>query len=314
VQGIFYSAVAALFGALILGPFIIPLLKRIKFGQSIRSQGPKTHYTKAGTPTIGGVIFIVPAAIAAMVFGSVSTDIAVVMFTTLAFGLVGFVDDFIKVAQKRSLGLRANHKLIFELLISTVLAYYVANVKGTGLLVPFSDISVQLGYIFIPFTVFVVIGTANSVNLTDGLDGLLSGIMVIILSGLSIFLAVSGDYPLAVFTSALAGSCLGFLFYNHHPAKVFMGDTGSLALGGALSAIAVIKGIQLYLPVFGLVFVLESLSVIVQVIYYRQTGKRIFKMTPLHHHFELSGYSEPAVVFGFWFITLLASITALAAF
>lgn len=305
---IFFPLVTAFFITLILGPVTIPFLKRLKFGQHIREQGPKRHLTKAGTPTMGGIIIILSLILTSFFFGKYNKDLILILGITLGFGLIGFIDDFLKIALKRALGLRANQKIICQLILATLLVYYgtLYLEKDISLKIPFSGFLVNLGVYFIPFSVFVIIGTVNSVNLTDGLDGLLAGITVIISSAYTFIGVINQNYNLVIFSSALTGAAVGFLVFNRYPAQVFMGDTGSLAIGGALASMAVLTKTQLYLPVFGFIFVLETLSVILQVISYRFFGKRIFKMSPLHHHFELMGWSEPAVVYLFWCITLIS--------
>ncbi|NLZ54776.1 MAG: phospho-N-acetylmuramoyl-pentapeptide-transferase, partial [Thermoanaerobacteraceae bacterium] len=251
--------------------------------------------------------------LATLLFSGIHMDILTVIFFMIGFGLIGIADDFIKICKKRSLGLRANQKLLFQLILSTCLIFYVfANYENpTEIIVPFYNGSLDLGVFYIPITViFVIMGTVNSVNLTDGLDGLVSGIVAIIGFFYTVLL-INYNFNLALFSSAITGACLGFLLFNRHPARVFMGDTGSLGLGGALAAITVLSRSHLYLAIIGIIFIIETISVILQVFFFKFTGKRIFKMSPIHHHFELCGWSERKVVHIFWLITFVAGIFGL---
>lgn len=294
-------------------PFAIPLLKRIRAGQSIREDGPQSHLIKQGTPTMGGIVVIAAVLITSLTAGGIKTDMLILLVTFVAFGLLGFLDDFVKVTRKRNLGLTARQKMALQIIIAVFLAVYQSNVSiyGTSVYIPVVDEYWNFGIFYVPFIAFVVVAMVNSVNLTDGLDGLASGVTMIV----ALFLAVVGTsfgYTNAtVFSSAVAGACLGFLMHNRHPAKVFMGDTGSLALGGAIAAAAILMNIELILPLAGGVYVAEALSVILQVISYKTRKKRIFRMAPLHHHFELGGWKETKVVRVFWIITLLLCILSL---
>jgi len=308
---------------LALGPVFIPLLRRLKFGQNIRSDGPSRHLAKAGTPTMGGVIFLIGVLVAGLYLGWQDREALVVLVITFGFGLIGFLDDFIKVALKRSLGLRAREKLLGQILLAALLGVLSINVLGggTGIAVPFSsvlaghNVTLELGtWLYIGFVVLVAVGTSNAVNLTDGLDGLAAGVTVVAASAFVVIGALTGRMGVALVMAALVGGCLGFLFYNRHPARVFMGDTGSLALGGALSAAAVITGTELFLLIIGGIYVLEALSVMLQVFSFQVFGRRIFRMSPLHHHFELSGWSEQRVVNTFWLAALLFAALGLYGF
>lgn len=301
---------------LILGPLILPILRKLKVGQSIREEGPRSHMSKSGTPTMGGIIIIIALLITLLT--SISSDInikdlIVLFIVTLSFGILGFLDDYIKVVLKRNLGLRAYQKLIGQIIIAVALAVYHSNTSpaATEIIVPFINKTINLGPLYVPFIVFVVVATVNSVNLTDGLDGLASGVTLIVLSFFSLVSLKLGDKSLAIFSATLAGACLGFLKYNAHPAQVFMGDTGSLALGGAISTLAVLLNLPLIIPIVGGIYLAESTSVILQVTSFKLTGKRIFKMSPLHHHFELSGWKETKVVLVFWTVTLLLCLTGI---
>ncbi len=307
---ILVATVAAFVVAAILGRFTIPLLHRLKFGQSIREEGPSWHRKKSGTPTMGGIIFIIAVTIAVFLT-SVKTQSLAVLCTALGFGLIGFADDYIKIAKKRNLGLTAKQKMAAQILVAAAFALFMMQAGKNALLhIPFTDIDIDLGYWFIPVSIFVTVGMVNSVNLTDGLDGLASFISTVV----SIFFAVAakkyGFSSIAVVCSALAGGLVGFLIYNIYPAKVFMGDTGSLFIGGLLSAAAVYMGLDIVFFIAGGIFVCETLSVILQVTSYKLTGKRIFKMSPIHHHFEMLGFSETKIVALFTFVTILLCVAA----
>jgi phospho-N-acetylmuramoyl-pentapeptide-transferase len=284
--------------ALVAGPLFIPVLTKMKFGQTVRDDGPQSHLKKTGTPTMGGIIIVLSAAIAALAF-SKDKDMLLVLTTTVLFGIIGFIDDYLKIRNKRSLGLRAYQKIIAQLLISIFVALVASGISqvGTEVLIPFTGRFVDLGVLYIPFVVFVFVSTVNSVNLTDGLDGLAGGITVVVLGFFSVIALAANHVGLLVFTGALIGALLGFLRFNSHPAQIFMGDTGSLALGGAVAALAVITKLPFFILIIGAVYVLEAISVIIQVTYFKLTGgKRFFKMSPIHHHFELSGWDESKVV------------------
>lgn len=305
----------------VVGPVAIPVLRQLKVGQRVRYDGPARHLSKAGTPTMGGIIFLLGITPAVLWFGRGSTEAMVLILVMLCYGLIGFLDDFLKVVKQQSLGLRAREKLLMQVVVAFGLAAFAVFFlgRGTDILIPFSGflqdggMRVDYGFWFFAFlTVLVLTGTANAVNLTDGLDGLAAGLTVIA-AGVYVFFALIMDKTgLAVGLGAMAGGCLGFLLYNRHPARVFMGDTGSLALGGALGTAAVLTGSELFLLIIGAVFVAEALSVILQVISFQLTGRRIFRMSPLHHHFELGGWSENRVVVTFWLVGLVMGLVGLA--
>lgn len=303
-----YAILLAFIAEVILCPIIIPALRRLKFGQNVRDDGPQTHLVKAGTPTMGGVMIVLAFAAASLLFiWQGNHDAKAVLLITLGYGIVGFIDDYIKVVKKRSLGLRAWQKIVFQLVVTAAFAYYIYNGTnlGTSIYVPFADKELDLGVLYIPFLFFVMVGTVNSVNLTDGLDGLASGVtaLVAVFFMLVAFMAGSGISPVC---GAAVGALLGFLLFNSYPAKVFMGDTGSLALGGFVASTAVLLKMPLMLVIVGLIYVCESLSVILQVGYFKLThGKRIFKMAPIHHHFEQCGMKETKVVAMFYIITAI---------
>ena len=298
---------------ILLGPIVIPFLKKLKVGQSIREEGPKSHIaTKSGTPTMGGIIIMLGIIISTLTSGNFSKEVFVCLLSMLGFGLVGFLDDYIKVVLKRNLGLRAYQKIICQLIFAILLALYGANysVDGTKLIIPFTNIYLDLGIFYLPFTVFAIVGIVNGVNLTDGLDGLNSGVTLIVMAAFALIASSfsiynSSYHGIVVVCSAVAGSCLGFLRYNAHPAKIFMGDTGSLALGGVVAAVAVTTSLTFVLPIIGGIYIAEILSVIIQVSYYKRTKKRFFKMAPLHHHFEMCEWKETKIVAVFWLASVL---------
>lgn len=297
---------------LLCAPFIIPFLRRLKFGQQVRSDGPKGHLVKAGTPTMGGVIFFFSLTLGIILTTELDFNLAAALLVTFGFGLIGFFDDFIKVVMKRPLGLKAREKIFGQILLSAVFAYVIVvyGGRGTEIPIPGLNYSVDPGWLYMPFAVLVMT-SANAVNLTDGLDGLAAGVTLFASLGYLIITNAWGYTNMSIFSASLLGCCLGFLFFNMHPAKVFMGDTGAFILGGAICSLAVITKTELLLLLLGGVYVFETLSVVIQVIYFRLTGgKRFFRMSPLHHHFELSGWSEQKVVFVFW---IAAAVFAIAA-
>ncbi|MGN0703536.1 MAG: phospho-N-acetylmuramoyl-pentapeptide-transferase [Lentihominibacter sp.] len=314
-------------GIIILAAFIvsvivtkaeIPVLRR-KAGQNIREEGPESHYSKAGTPSMGGISIIIGACaaalIAAAVYGADISELLIILFVFVGFGLIGFFDDYLKVIKKNNLGLRAYQKFGLQIIISVALAVFLANYSdgSTNVYIPVADIYLDFGIWYIPFIVFAVLAMTNAVNLTDGLDGLASGVTVFV----TLFFSVAGiSYGIAsgaYFCAAVCGACLGFLVFNRNPAKIFMGDTGSLALGGGVAAAAIVMKLELLLLIAGLVYVIEALSVVIQVGYFKISGgKRIFKMAPIHHHFEKCGYSEKTVVAGFWIFTIICCAAGFA--
>jgi len=313
MQELLYAAVLAFVVALLLGPLVISMLRRLKFGQSIRQEGPERHYAKAGTPTMGGIVILTALTVSTLVFAGTSHEVWLALFITVGHGLIGFLDDFIKVVLKRSLGLKARQKLLGQILLAVALAYMATTFlgRGTELWIPLWNIQVDLGNYYYVLIFLVLVGTTNAVNLTDGLDGLAAGTSTVAALAYAVIALQFGKAELAIFCVALAGASLGFLRYNAYPAKVFMGDTGSLAIGGALAAVAVMTKTELLLVVIGGVFVIEALSVIIQVISFKSTGKRIFRMSPIHHHFELEGWSETKVVAVFWVAGTLCAIIGL---
>lgn len=301
--------------SLVLGPIIIPELKKLKIGQAIREDGPQSHLIKTGTPTMGGIIFIVATLISLLVFGVSGKDAILCTVSMLAFGLIGLVDDYLIVVKKTNDGLNALQKFSAQVLVALGLMLLTNKINGLGnLYVPFlGRTTVNLGIFYYPVTLFVILGTVNSVNLTDGLDGLAASVSMVGLVGFAVINVILSKNYLSMFSMALAGSLLGYLRYNKFPAQVFMGDVGSLALGGAFAAIAVVSGTTLYLPIIGLIFVVETLSVIIQVASFKLRGKRVFLMSPIHHHYEAKGWPEVKVVKVFFTITLITTIISILA-
>ena len=299
---------------LILAPLMIPLLHKLKFGQSIREEGPKSHQKKSGTPTMGGIFLIAAIIVATVIKAPMSTEIVLALFIMVGHWILGFLDDYIKVVKKRNLGLKARQKLLGQIIIAVVTMIIATEMLGinTSIWIPILGREIDIGVLFYPFVLFVIVGASNAVNLTDGLDGLASGNMAIAASCYAVVCMLTGHSDLAIFCAAIVGACIGFLRFNFHPAKIFMGDTGSLALGGAFAAVGILTHTEILLAVIGLIFVCEALSVIIQVISFQTTGKRIFKMSPIHHHFELSGWKETKVVFVFWTVGLIFGIIGLS--
>lgn len=315
--GMTVTAIATAFSiSAVVGVLIIPLLRRLKFGQSIREEGPEAHFKKAGTPTMGGLIFLVSIVVStlglAYINDLLTTHTIVLLIVLIGFGLIGFLDDFIIIAAKRNLGLTSLQKLIGQIIVA-IIAFFLLKLGPfeTAVVIPFTSIGIDLGVFYVAFLVFWLVGFSNAVNLTDGLDGLVGGTSTIAFSAFGVFALVYGQNDIALFAFVVAGAMLGFLLFNSKPAKVFMGDTGSLALGGALAMLSVLIKQELLLLVIGIVFVIETLSVIIQVASFKLTGKRVFKMSPIHHHFELSGWSEWKVVVVFWGVALLAALVPL---
>ena len=284
--------------SLIGGRYFIPMLRRLHAGQEIREEGPQSHLAKAGTPTIGGIIFLTSAILATLAIKNLTYEAMVLFISTLGFALVGFVDDYLKVVHKRNLGFTALQKLVAQILIAVLLYVLIRVSDGltTDMLIPGMDKHLEMGIMFIPFIIFVVVGTVNSVNLTDGLDGLSSSVTIIVMLFFSLVSYKMGRTSITMFCLRMAGGLFGFLFYNKYPAKVFMGDTGSLALGGAVVAVAILLNLPLLLPICCGIYFIETLSVIIQVISFKTTGKRVFLMSPIHHHFEQKGMNEVQIV------------------
>ncbi len=326
-----YAAITALVISFILGPWLIRTLSEMQIGQSIRRVGPESHFKKEGTPTMGGTLILLAIVLPTLLWADLTNlYVWVTLFVAVGFGVVGFVDDYRKVKLKNSDGLSARAKMFWLILITLAAgwALYVYPPFDTTLTFPFiKSLRPELGWFFIPFVVLVIVGSGNAVNLTDGLDGLAIGPMIIAsgtyllfayLAGnakLSSYLQISsvqGAGELAVICGAMVGAGLGFLWFNTYPAQVFMGDVGSLSLGGALGTIAVITKQEMVLVIVGGIFVVEALSVIFQVVSFRFWGKRIFRMAPIHHHFELKGWPEPKIIVRFWIISIILALVALS--
>ena len=318
IRELTFTAMIGFLIVIILGPIFIPMLARFKFGQTVRDEGPQSHLAKNGTPTMGGVMMIVAILITGLTRATISKGLIVGLICIVGFGFVGFLDDFIKIKMKRSLGLKAYQKIILQFALALYIAYYQysASPSATQLVIPFTNHIINLGIWYIPFMMIFIIGTVNAVNLTDGLDGLASGVTLIVSCFFVLFAVSISNSDVAILAAATAGACLGFLGFNSYPAKVFMGDTGSMALGGAVVAFATLTNSPLLIVIVGFIYLAEALSVMIQVTYFKLTnGKRIFKMAPLHHHFEQCGWPETRVVFVFWIATVvLCWIGVLAVF
>lgn len=300
--------------SVILGPVVIPFLRRLKVGQTVRDEGPKGHLKKNGTPTMGGILILVSVVITSILYVKDYPKIIPIIFVTLGFGLIGFLDDYIKVVLKRSMGLRAWQKMALQIVVTGVFAYYITHYTDVSLSmkIPFMPhVYLDFGIFNIPILFFIVIGTVNGVNLTDGLDGLASSVTVLVATFFTV-VAIGMHSGIEPVTCAVVGALLGFLLFNVYPASVFMGDTGSLALGGFVAASAYMMQMPVFLAIVGFIYVIEVLSDILQVSYFKATGgKRIFKMAPIHHHFELCGWSETRVVAVFSIVTALLCLVAL---
>ena len=295
-------------------PVLIPFLKRLKFGQQVRDDGPQAHLKKAGTPTMGGLVILLAVVLTGLIFMKEYPKIIPILFVTVGFGVVGFLDDYIKIVMKRSEGLNPKQKLLGQLVIAGIFCYYIVvkSGLGTGILLPFTGGRVweMPTWLFVVFFFIVMLGTDNGVNFTDGLDGLCSSVTVLVATFFTV-VALGEKSGIAPVTAAVAGSLMGFLLFNVYPAKVFMGDTGSLALGGFVASTAYMLQMPLFIVLVGFIYLIEVLSVMIQVTYFKKTGgKRIFRMAPIHHHFELGGWSETRVVAVFSIVTALLCLVA----
>ena len=306
--------------------FVIPILKRLKVGQIERKEGPQSHLKKQGTPTMGGIIMmLVIIVVTAFCYydysldeeqAEIATNLLPLLFVTIGFGLIGFIDDFKKLVLKNTKGLSPKAKMIGLLIISVAYSLLLVNVYdiGTDIHIPFTDMYVTLPiWIYIPFAILVMLSTTNAINLTDGIDGLSTSVTTIIITCLTVISIILGIKEVTIFGSILIGTCLGFLLFNLYPARVMMGDTGSLMLGGAIAGICIYMKMPLLLLIIALVPIIETISVIIQVAYFKKTGERVFKMTPIHHHFELSGWKENKIVSVFSLVTLVMCIVGLVA-
>lgn len=327
------AALTALIVSLFLGPKLIERLRSLSVGQYVRDDGPKTHLSKAGTPTMGGLLIILAISLTTLLWADLrNPDVWIVLAVLIGFGVVGFIDDYRKVVKKQSMGLKAKEKYgylsIGGILVAVILYVMAATPQETALLIPyFKNLALPLGLLFIPFVYFFVVGFSNAVNLTDGLDGLAIMPTVMVASGLAIFSYaaghsqfasylnipyIAGAGELTIICASLFGAGLGFLWFNTYPAQVFMGDIGALALGGTLATIAVLIRQEVALCIMGGIFIIEMFSVIIQVASYKTFKKRVFRMAPIHHHFELKGWKEPKIIVRFWIVTLVLVLIALA--
>ena len=299
--------------ALALGKPVIGQLKKFHARQSEREEGPQSHKYKAGTPTMGGILILVALVVSCLVFNPSDLRKGLALFLTFGHGVIGFLDDSIKAVKRRNLGLTAKQKLLGQFVMAAVFCFILKEFLQfpTTLWIPFTSITIDLGFFYYILVFVMIVGASNAVNLTDGLDGLAAGSCAITSVAYVVIAVALGYVNFAVFSAALTGACLGFLFYNQHPAKMFMGDTGSLALGGALAAMAILTKTELLLILAGGLYVIEALSVIIQVLSFKTRGVRVFKMSPIHHHFELSGWSEVKVVTVFWSFSALMAILAI---
>ena len=308
------NLIVAFVATFVVGLFVMPILKKFKVGQVVRDDGPKEHLKKQGTPTMGGIIMLIVIVVILAINSIKYPTLILAIISILGFGLVGFIDDYKKLVKKNTKGLSPLKKIFGLVLVTAIFIFMYLKVfkLGTDITLPFisSPITLSVGA-FIIFIAFILIGTSNAVNLTDGLDGLASGVVAIIMTFFTIVAAKNSNTEMMILGASSVGTCLGFLLFNFHPAKVFMGDTGSLALGGAVAAIAIMMKMEVYLAIVAFVCIIDTLSVILQVTYFKLTkGKRIFKMAPFHHHLELSGMKETKVVILFWVITAILCFVA----
>lgn len=317
MRNIIYPVILSFLISLLIGLLIIPLFKILKLGQNIRKEGPKSHNIKAGTPTFGGVIFIFSTIIAMSFFiKQNNSETIIVFYAFLAFGSIGLIDDILKKVHKKNEGLTSIQKMLLLLFVSSIFAFYAYCNSSIGslIVVPFTGRSFNLEILYIPFIIFYYVATTNAVNLTDGLDGLAASITLLVMIFFAFVCFNMGYYWLAIFCGCVSGSLLGFLRYNSYPAKIIMGDTGSIALGGIVATVAIIIRNPLIIIIVGGIYVIETLSVIIQVISFELSGKRIFKMAPIHHSFELSGWPETKIVSVFSIITTILCLIAFLSF
>ena len=312
---IIYSVLIAFILSIMQGPLLIPLLHKLKFGQNIREEGPRSHLKKAGTPTMGGIIFMASTIITMLIIvRNVSDEAMIVLYCFVAFGLIGLIDDLIKTIRKKNEGLSSKQKMLLIIVVSGLIGYYTSIKIGTDIMIPFLNKSVNLGVWYVPFIIVYFAATTNSVNLTDGLDGLATCVTIVVMTFFALVSNSLANSTLAIFCASLAGALLGFLKFNSYKAQIFMGDMGSLALGGAVAAVAMILKQPLLIMIVGGVYVLEALSVIIQVAVFKATGKRVFKMSPIHHHFELSGWHETKIVAVFSIVTVILCLVGFLSF
>jgi len=314
MENIYLITIISIFLSMGLGKIFIPMLKKKKIGQNIREVGPQSHMSKAGTPTMGGIIFILTALIMSLIILPKNLETAILIISMLGFGAIGFIDDFRKLVLRQSEGLNPKQKLILQFVLAgfiTVLSYINDKESITRLLIPFTDFYLPVSIVGFPIMIFIIVGTSNATNLTDGLDGLLVSVSLPVFISLALIASTTEN---KLFAIIMLGALLGFLIYNSNPASVFMGDTGSMAIGGAIVALAINLKIPIYLVIFGGVYMIETLSVIIQVLSYRHRNKkRVFLMTPIHHHFELKGYKEQKIVTGFMVVSVILCMISLVA-
>lgn len=314
MENIYLITLISIFLSMGLGKIFIPMLKKKKIGQNIREVGPQSHMSKAGTPTMGGIIFIITALIMSLIILPKNLETAILIISMLGFGAIGFIDDFRKLVLRQSEGLNPKQKLILQFVLAgliTFLSYINDKESITRLLIPFTDFYLPVSILGFPIMIFIIVGTSNATNLTDGLDGLLVSVSLPVFISLALIASTTEN---KLFAIIMLGALLGFLIYNSNPASVFMGDTGSMAIGGAVVALAINLKIPIYLVIFGGVYMIETLSVIIQVLSYRHRNKkRVFLMTPIHHHFELKGYKEQKIVTGFMVVSVILCMISLVA-
>lgn len=314
MENIYLITIISIFLSMGLGKIFIPMLKKKKIGQNIREVGPQSHMSKAGTPTMGGIIFILTALIMSLIILPKNLETSILIISMLGFGAIGFIDDFRKLVLRQSEGLNPKQKLILQFVLAgfiTVLSYINDKESITRLLIPFTDFYLPVSIVGFPIMIFIIVGTSNATNLTDGLDGLLVSVSLPVFISLALIASTTEN---KLFAIIMLGALLGFLIYNSNPASVFMGDTGSMAIGGAIVALAINLKIPIYLVIFGGVYMIETLSVIIQVLSYRHRNKkRVFLMTPIHHHFELKGYKEQKIVTGFMVVSVILCMISLVA-
>jgi len=312
---IIYAVLIAFTFSIIQGPLLIPMLHKLKFGQNIREEGPRSHLKKAGTPTMGGIIFMTSTIITMLLIVRHANDEAMIaLYCFIAFGLIGLIDDVLKIKRKKNEGLTSKQKMLLLIIVAGFIGYYASIKIGTDIMVPFLNKSVDLSYWYVPFIIIFFVATTNTVNLTDGLDGLCTSVTIVIMTFFALVSNMMFHSTLAIFCAALAGALLGFLKFNSYKAEIFMGDMGSLALGGAVAAVAMILKLPLLILIVGGIYVLEGLSDIIQVLAFKATGKRVFKMAPIHHHFELSGWQETKIVAVFSIVTVILCIVGFLSF
>lgn len=305
-----WSFLFSFFLTVLIAKYSIPYLRKFKLGQNIRDDGPKSHLSKAGTPTMGGIFFVLSIVITNLIFRNFSKQILAVFIGMIGFSSIGFLDDFFKLIMKRSLGLNEKQKLIIQFFISIVLIVYLEKVLKLNLMIqkiPFLQQDINFGYFIYPILVFVMLAVSNATNLTDGLDGLSSSVSIPVFLSLGV-INLFRHPQISIFSFIFMASLMGFVMFNSYPARVFMGDTGSMALGGAIATICIIDSMTFYLPIIGFIYMIETLSVIIQVISYKtRNKKRVFLMSPIHHHYELKGYKEPQIVTAFAVISCIFS-------